>query len=641
MKSNAQKRKKSVYHRLKKLHPVDPTLFRVTLLATGMGLGLFALLSGLFWTQVASARRYGESLQHQSVRRIRVPALRGGLYDRNGLQLVDNRPFYNIVLYIEERRHLRRKNTLDETVRVAREAIETTAGRLGLPSHVTEEEIKGHITQALPLPMELWKNVSPQIVARFAETCSEIVGVDLQVLPARRYLYGPLAAHVIGYVQRTAYRKDQPLQEFDFYLPDMVGRQGVEGKFDPVLRGVAGSRAMLIDATGFRRDDLPGDRMQPGKNLVLSLDAGIQYAVEQVLENQNSPGACVVLDPRQGNVLAMASTPRFDPNWFSPGITPERWDQLNNPVRKPLLNRAVQEQYAPGSIFKIVVALAGLESGAITANSYVTCPGFFRFPSGKTMGCWAHNGHGMMDFSNAIKHSCDVFFYQHGIATGPAPITEMAERFFLGQPTGIALSAETKGILPVTDPSQAGGHGWFDGDTANYAIGQGPIAVTPLQMAVMVAAIANRGRVVWPRLVQKILATDEVGQSLQVEETFEPRIQGELGVSPDSLELVRRAMLRVVDEPDGTGHQAAVKGLKIAGKTGTAEFKTRGAVLHRIWFIAFAPYDAPTVALAIVLENGESGGKTVAPMAGQILAKIFGTHAADPQERKIFETQSD
>lgn len=618
----------------------DPLAFRILTLGAAMGLCLLALLGGLFWTQVAGAQRYGESLQEQTIRRIRVPALRGDIADRHGQLLATNRPSYTIVLYIEELRRQRRRGTMAETVRVARETVDLLAERLGLPSPVTDTQIQRHIEQALALPLELWKDVPQETVAVFSEKCGGLTGVDLEVRPVRHYRYGAyhLAAHTLGYVRQTAYLRGMSREEFDYFMPDMEGHDGLEREFDEWLRGRAGSQTVLVDASGFRRKVLEEEPMRPGMNLTLTLDAGAQYVVERVLKQQRSAGACVVMDPRNGDLLALASSPGFDPNWFVPALNAGRWAELNNPISKPLLNRAISEHYAPGSIFKIVVSLAGLESGTIGALSRATCHGVFTFPSGKTKRCWARQGHGEVNFEQAFKHSCDVFFYKHGIEMGPEVITDMARRFGLAQRTQITLLGEVSGVLPG---AQGFTRNWFDGDTANYAIGQGPLAVTPLQMAMMTAAVANGGRVLWPRLVERIEETNASGKGTRVLETFPPRLAQELKVSHHALHQVRRAMLQVVEDPDGTGRRAALQGVRVAGKTGTAEFRVGSATLHRVWFVAFAPYEAPRFAVALVLEDGDTGGRTAAPLVGEILSALLNAPHLSGREGGGDETAGD
>ncbi len=605
---------------------VDPTALRVVILGVGMGAALLALLGALFWTQIASANYYGESLEHQSIRRIRLPALRGKIFDRNGAVLVDNRPNYHIVLYIGELRRFRKKATVAESVRVARETIDKLCAQLGQPSPVRNDEIEKHIRQELLLPLILWRNVSPEQAAVFAEKCTGIAGADLQAVPMRRAIYGSLAAHALGYVQQTSYLVGQSREEYDFYLPDMVGRDGVERVFDEDLRGAAGAQTVQVDAGGFRRRDLGTEPVQAGSNLVLALDAGTQHVVERVLAGQPAPAACVVLDPRTNDVRAIASHPTYDLNWFSPVIPSQRWSQLNENAAKPLFNRPVGGRYAPGSIFKIATALAGLESGGMTVESRSTCSGVYHFPSGVPKRCWSSGGHGDTDFINAIKHSCDVFFYEHGIATGARNVSAVAQRFGLGQATGIATASEARGTLPFFTPRRDGWREWYDGDTANFAIGQGPIEVTPLQMAVMTATVANGGRVLTPRLALRVEAADENGRSLGTAREIGVTSLGELGVAVRSLELVRSAMLQVVESRDGSGHRAGIVGVKVAGKTGTAEVKQGGQVIaKRVWFVAFAPYENPRVALALMVENGDSGGKSAAPLAGKILAELFNT----------------
>jgi penicillin-binding protein 2 len=615
---------------------------RLTLLAIGMVAGLGMIGSALFRIQVVETAAFGASQEKQSLRVVRVPALRGRIFDRNGICLADNRPSFDAVLYFEEMhnelRELCRKEILARGKRMDAERRNRilvdlvyqkadVVGRLvGAAPRLNERAIRVHNVEQRPLPFVLVGDLSQRSLAVAKEHHPLPVGVDIEVNAVRQYRHGPLAAHLLGYVTR-----DRSVLETDLGLPtyimsDMRGVSGLELKFDDELRGESGTRTILINAGGYKDRELGYQRPTPGHDLKLSLDARCQQAVEAALGGH--VGAAVLLDPRNGDVLAMASNPGYDPNRFVPGIRAEEYAALHQNTEKPLANRACAEHYAPGSTFKLLVALAGLESGKIAPGSTSVCTGDM-VVGNMLKRCWIKSKggqHGTVNLRDALKHSCNIFFYEHGVAVGMKPIVEMAQQFRLGEPTGIALPREARGHLPALKRS------WRAADTANVSIGQGELDTTVIQMACVVGAIANGGRVVAPRLVGSIHQAAEDGGLGTVVEEFPARDRGRLAVRPANLRVVREGMLAVVNDADGTGKKAAVPGVKVAGKTGTAQvMDTQNNVIgHRAWFVSFAPYENPQYAMAVLLEDGDSGGQTAAPITGQIYAALFGVDTKKP-----------
>ncbi len=612
---------------------------RLTLLAFVMVAGLVMIGSTLFRIQVVETAEFGADQQKQSQRVVRVPALRGRVFDRNGVCLADNRPTFDAVLYFEElhdelrdriREEIRlrgkrvdaeRRNQL--LVQLVHEKADETGRLLRVTPRLNDRAIRVHNVEQRPLPFVLMGDLNDTQHAVAEENRPLAKGVDIELNSVRHYRKGPLAAHLLGYVTR-----ERPVLETDLGLPtyimsDIRGVSGLELKFDDELRGKSGTRTILINAGGYRERELGYQRPTPGHDLKLSLDARYQEAVETALGDH--VGAAVLLDPNTGDVLAMVSNPGYDPNRFVAGIRQEEYAALQQNPDKPLANRACAEHYAPGSTFKLLVALAGLETGKLFPGSTSVCTGE-TVVAGQRKRCWIKSkggAHGTVNLREAIKHSCNIFFYEHGVATGIQAIVAMARQFHLGEATGIALPREARGHLPLVK------RGWRPADTANVAIGQGELDTTVLQMACVAATIANGGRVMAPRLVGSIHQAAEDGGLGQAVDGFPPCERGRLTVRPENLRAVRDGMLAVVNDPDGTGKKAAVPGIKVAGKTGTAQVMDahNNIIGHRAWFVSFAPFEKPRYAMAILLEDGDSGGQTAAPIAGQVYAALFGVDA--------------
>lgn len=626
---------------------------RVMWLGLIMAAAMALLVMRLWWLQVAQASKYDESGAKQSLRSIRLPAARGKIYDRNGVCLVDNQPTFDLVLYLEDlrtrsgKRGSRKSKTA--TARLVEEEVQRVAKHIHYSIPIDTNAIRKHVDQLMPLPFTVAENLPEDAVARFSARNESIPSMDLQIGAIRSYPYGSLAAHVLGYVGRTAFPPDEELHNYYYYMPDMIGREGIEAQFDDQLRGRAGGRSLTVDVVGYRHGEVGLRAPQPGKNLHLTLDADIQLAVEEALGDR--VGAAVVVNPLNGDILAMCSTPSYNANAFSPRIRPELFQQLISDPDKPFINRAIRA-YAPGSTFKIITALAGLENGVIDTICESECTGSFLLGN-RSFGCWIRNrggAHGRVNLSLAIKHSCNVFFYEHGIKTGAQPILAMAKQFYFEERTGVPLGAfvyrddrrsyqlvevESRGHLPDF-------HARFSkGDIANISIGQGEVGATPLQMAYVAAAIANGGTVWAPRLVDRFESQElNVGARDRVE-SLPPQVRGRVQVSPHNLRLIREAMTRVVEDEDGTGRRAHVPGVRIAGKSGTAQYEQRDADTgekhfgHHVWFISFAPVDEPRYAMAVMVEDGDSGGTTCAPITGAIYKRIFELERNERRDSKF------
>ena len=606
--------------------------------------GFCVLLGGLWYVQVFSSKRYAESLEDQAVRSVRLPAVRGRILDRHGQPFAENRPTYNVELYLDAlqshfRAEYRRLLPVGARLtRAEREQIEWAA-RYNVVSNITTQvsdwlqqpqvidprRFQRHYNEVRALPISILQNLNAVQVARFAERPGVFPGLDLEIQPLRVYPHGSLGAHVLG-----ALRKDDSSQaeEDAFYhyrLPDWKGITGMEGSFDSQLRGSAGTKSMTVNRLGYQYLEPRILRTpEPGDNLVLALDIKLQQAVERALVTPLfgalTRGAAVVLDVQNGDVLAMASAPSFEPEKFMGKISEDEWAALNHPQLKPQLNRATQENYHPGSILKLLTGLAALEMELLAPQAIYNVEAD---PTRPGRGC-IHVGNRKIDdtvapgpynFKKALMHSSNSYFIHHALKPGVLQkMIMLGEKFHLGERTGILPRQETAGDFPdQTDLVRR----WQPGDTANLAIGQGKVSVSPLQMAVLVSAIANGGKVFWPRLVLRLEPSDPQFGEKTTE--FPPRVRDELGVKPENLRLIREAMLAEVEERGGTGTAAIVEGLKIGGKTGTAEVEHAGRIVDKTtWFASFAPVDRPKWAVIVMVESGASGGRTCAPVAKKI-----------------------
>jgi penicillin-binding protein 2 len=662
----------------------DPHLRVVGLLVFG---GLLTLLAGLWWAQIVSSRDYQANLEMQSFRTVRVPAMRGKIVDRNGQVLAENRPDYHISLYLEElskafdsansksvaatkarlkadqeteEKRLGRKLNREERKRyllttvernrlrqAAREQVASNTlaqlsrqMRLAQPLSLDVTNFERHYRERLALPYPVLQNLTPSQIALFAEQCANVPGVDLELESTRHYPWQTVGAHIIGCLKRDDSSAEGEDAFFSYRLPDHRGLIGIEAGYDRELRGKAGAKSVLVNSFGYRQTDNVWTPAEAGTNVVLTIDARLQMEVERCLVSFGpfgaaTHGAAVVMDVNSGDILAMASAPTYDPNIYIQGVTTAEAQRLSDANIRPQRNRATQDIYEPGSIFKPMIGLAALESGLDPNALYTVAAN----PRLRDRGCIVVGGRtiidlaspGEYDFKRALKKSSNSYFITNGLRAGIENIVRLAQRLHLGETTGLKTYQESAGIFPDQKKISSG---WFDGDTANICIGQGRMAVTPLQMTVMTAAIANGGKVLWPRLVSRLEPQDP--SVVQPAVTFPAgRIRDELGVSAHNLRILQEAMYADVQDADGTGKAAAVEGMNICGKTGTAQVSnTQNKVVdHTTWFISFAPLEKPTYAVVVMVEGGSSGGGDCAPIAKNIyrfLKKLEGTKPTGP-----------
>lgn len=592
--------------------PWDDEVLRVRLVLVVMLL-MTVFLGGWLWRiQVTRGPRFEEDQNRQSMRRVRIPGVRGRLYDRAGRVVADNRPSYTVSIYLEE---LRQPGPWDRTIDRVEALIAELEGVIGVPSILTRDDIRNHIRRRLPLPLVAWRNLDDKAIARFAEQAARAPGVDIQAESMRVYPFHKLAGQTLGYVGRADIEQDKT-EPYHFYLPEVSGRSGLERSLDEYLRGEAGGRLLRVDVTGYRRYDFKQREPKPGRDVMLTLDMRAQELAENALGND--AGAVAILDPRNGDVLALASNPGFDPNDFIPGISSARWKELSEDPQTPMLNRAVAGGYAPGSTFKPITALAALESGRVSRSDIYNCPGYFQLGKA-TFRCWFHPGHGSLPLRRAIEQSCNVYFFHAALAAGADRVQEMATRMGLGAKTGVELEYEAGGLVPTDGWKRRTAHdGWRDGDTCNIAIGQGALITTPLQMALVTSVLANGGHLYRPRLVRGVRDFGDGAFVLQP-----PEAAREMNWAPANIDVVRQGMRDVVNGERGTARRVALPGITIAGKTGTAEFGRKEDRKRHAWMIAFAPFEAPRYAVALLVDEGISGGETAAPRMRELLKGLL------------------
>lgn len=690
----------------------------------GLMLAAMGVLVAELWKlQVLNNRGFEEVRRNQSVRRVRLPAVRGKIYDTNGECLADSIPSYCIAIYTAElraprsaaantlelvheiwarvgrppdityqaiRRHLaltpdqplvawsnlsndaiarwraefeewtappkgslRRRtipgldlgkplngrsiviNTGDlerrgtSTAANTLELVYQISERLDIPREITFQDIKDQIFARRPLPLLAWKNIDERTMARWADTCSGLAGTDIYYRPARTYHEGETLAHLVGYTLEADAISEAEGERFHFDMRGIEGKKGLESTYNDLLKGEPGYTLVQIDVSGFHNRDLQTKPPQPGGDLQLTIDKNIQRFAEEALalkqagEDPDLPvrGAVVVLDPNNGDVLAMVSSPSFDPNEY---MSSKRYRQgLLKDQTARTYNRAVFGQYPPGSTFKPVVSLGVLKEQPDYGENRHDCRGSL-VVNNRTMKCWAHRsgGHGKVNLREGLMHSCNVYMFEMAQETGFDPIHDMAEQFGMGQYAGLFPNLDETpeqkdlkyGNLPDSAVNAI--------DLCNMSIGQGALTASPLQMAMVAAAIANGGSLYRPRLVKKWRTQPDSGYNRNP--TWAIR---RIDVPVEALELVRGGMYDVVEDRDGTAKKARVEGIRIAGKTGSAQYRKTvdGEVVNSVhtWMISFAPYDFPRYAVAMVVEDGVSGGNTIGPRLSALYSRLF------------------
>lgn len=571
--------------------------------------GIFCLLILRLWyLQILNVDDYRALSENNRLRFLPVAASRGTLMDRNSTVMVRNRPSFNISLIPQE-------------ITDVEAMLDRLSTLLGLDRAELGERWQKAKGRARYYPVVIATNVSREQVEIVEENRLRLTGVEITMKPIREYLYKQSAAHLFGYIAEIS-DKELEGEEYAEYNPgDYVGKNGIEKAWEHELHGSDGGRQLEVDARGRVLRVLSESSPTVGNSLVLTIDQRLQQAAEQAFGGK--AGAAVVMDVNNGEVLAFVSSPTFDPGLFTGKIPVDVWERYLDDKRHPLLNKALSGQYPPGSTFKMITALAGLEAGLVNESSTVHCDGTYHMGTGKFR-CWSRSGHGTVNLRRSLKESCDIYYYDLGERLGIDRLAEMCRRFGLGDATGIGLQGEKKGLIPTTEwKLKRFGKRWIPGDTPPAAIGQGYVLMTPIQLASMVATVANEGTVYRPHLVKQVVDAD--GRVLK---EFFPVVTGRVGATAANFRKVKQGLYAVVNDAAGTGAAARLGDIKVAGKTGTSQVIKLGEDRKKhlayefqdhALFTAFAPYDKPEIAVAVVVEHGGGGGTAAAPIAGQIL----------------------
>ena len=601
---------------------------RLAVLQVGAVIGIAALAISFWFLQVAQHARFEEMAENNHQRTLALRAPRGVLYDRNGKVLVENRHAFTVSIVREH------SKDLDRTIRLL-------ASVAGIDEQQVRQSVDRHRSEPSFRPIVVIEDASLAQVAAIAarRLDFELPDVVVEEVPTRQYPAEALAAHLFGYVGEV--NDVQVASDDTLQSGDIAGQAGIEKIYNELLRGQDGAKRVVVNSLGREIRTLDEEAPTEGTRLQLTIDYDVQKAVEDGFKGLEASGitnagAAIVLDPNNGEVLAFASAPAYDPNAFAAGIDRATWSSLMTDEQRPLNDRAIQGRYSPGSTFKMAVALAGLQEGIITPDYTVHCTGEANF-FGRTFKCWKPGGHGTISLRHAIEQSCDVFFYTLGNKVGVDRINKWAMLLGLGVKSGIDLPNEVTGLVPSTAWKQQKLHErWYPGETISVSIGQGQVSVTPVSMAVYMATLANGGTRVTPHLLKAI---DEGGGWTVVPA---PAPQSKVDIDPDNLQAIRDGLWMVVNAY-GTGHNAQLQGYDVSGKTGTAQVisleggraakgKTTRNLGDHGWFVFFAPRDRPQIAGVILAEHGLHGSNA-AIIAKHAMETFFAKKEGRPLPR--------
>lgn len=568
---------------------------------------LFVLLILSFWKiQILDHKKYWRLSESNRKREVSIPSPRGLIADRRDVLLARNVASF-------------KASVIRENCRDHEESCKKIARILNIETEVLKKRIEKYESLPVSIPIVVKDNLSFEEVSQIEARKIEMPELILQSEPKRYYPHGRFAAHVLGYLQELSPEDIKSSLYPERRLGDLIGKTGIEKQYDAFLEGQDGSAVEIVDSLGRRKGEISRRDPIQGKTLKLTLDFDLQKRAEELLEGRE--GAVVILDTKTGEILVLASYPDYDPNKFINRFTPEEWLDLIRSPEYPLENRAIRGLYAPGSLFKLTVALAALDVGAINEGTSYFCSGSTRI-YGHPFGCWFKGGHGAVNFYSGIQNSCNIYFYQLGKKIGIDEIYQYATQLGFGSKTGVDLPGEKEGLVPNPEwKMRVKKEAWFPGETISVSIGQGPLLVTPLQVAYHTALFANRGTAVLPHIV-KSSGNKAGGQGEYAEKRYSVNIRSSL------FEKVIKGMWKVVNE-EGTGRAAAIHGYNVCGKTGSTQVvsaeRQKGVVNNRqkykthSWFTGFAPKDNPQVAVTVLVEYGGTGGAAAAPLAQNLL----------------------
>lgn len=571
------------------------------------------LLVRLFYLQIIEGEEFRRHSENNSIRLQSLDAPRGLIYDEKGRLLVDNRPSFDL-------------NIIPKDAKPIEGTIDKLAHYLNQSVNGFQKKVHSAVGRSSFKPILLRRDIGRDAMAAVEVHKFDLPGVTMDIRAVRHYLYQQGASHLIGYLGEINAKELQSASYKGYKSGDFIGRFGVEKTYEKYLRGERGGRQVEVNVQGQVVRVLKTVPAVPGNNLFLTVDFALQQLAQELLANES--GAVVAMDPNSGDILVMASSPTFDQNDFVSGLSHDQWNALVSNPDHPMENKAVQAEYPPASTYKIVTAIAGLEEGVIDETSRFFCPGHFAFGD-RVFRCWKKYGHGDVDIYRAIAESCDVFFYQVGLAVGVDKLAKYAAACGLGAPTGIPLDNEAGGLIPTAEwKKRRIGRSWQKGETLNVAIGQGYNLVTPLQLLVLISAIGNGGTRYEPHIIHHISTADN-----HVVKKYEPVVKGRLAISAKTLSIVRKGLWQAVNSRHGTARGIQLKDIPISGKTGTAQLvaskepekkgskqeETADVYKDHAWFVAYAPSENPRIAVSVIVEHGEHGSTAAAPIAKEII----------------------
>jgi penicillin-binding protein 2 len=582
---------------------------RVEIARIGVGT-VFAALAFCYWyVQIVRGDHYYTLSENNRIRSVKITAPRGSIFDRNGVALVENEPAYNLQLYRREAKDLAGSEQF-------------AVGVLKLPP----EQVHTRVERALRYPefvaVPIAENLGLEEVAMIEARAPEHPEFAVAVSQRRLYAHGVVAAHALGYLAEAT--ADQIKTTPDTHaLGDWVGQKGIEATYESLLAGRNGERRVVVDSHGREIAEQNRIPAQPGQNVFVTLDLDLQRIAEEYFRER--VGSAVALDPKTGEILALVSSPSYDPNWFTRRVTGTEWSSLLSDPHHPLQNRAIQNAFSPGSIVKVFLAYGALAGGLVNPDSRVYCPGYATH-YGRTFHCHKKEGHGWVGLRDAIKVSCDVYFYNLGRRLGVDRIAEIARGFGFGEATGVDLQFEKSGLVPSEQWALTKRRArWYPSETISVAIGQGPFLVTSLQVARALSGLVEGGRLPTPHL---FFASQD--------RRYTAETKAGIPLSAEKAAIVKNGMWAVLNEPGGTAYRSRIPGLDAAGKTGTAQVVGRdsgvgknpkGKYADHAWFAGFAPLQDPQMVVVVFVENGGHGSSVAAPLAKQLFEQRFGKKA--------------
>lgn len=593
----------------------------------GLIINVIAVISLLliirFWfLQIIFHSYYLELAEKNRIRNLKIPAPRGIIYDRTGQIIASSAPTFQLEIVREEL--VNTDEVFEEIAKIFNKSKSVVIKDFADKSRITPKFY----------PVVLYENLERTQIVSVEALKWKLKGVKISYKSERSYPYKNFASHLLGYVSQITEKEIEKLKK-TYPMGAKIGKYGLEKQLEDYIRGFDGVEKVEVDASGKKKKVLYKLDPISGGSVKLTIDWKVQESAEKAMADKN--GAVIAMSPKTGEIFALVSHPNFDPNIFVKGFPSDEWSKIIKNPFHPLQNKAIQGIFPPGSTFKLVTAIAGLEEGIINRNSHFYCSGKKRVGN-RDFRCWKEQGHGQVDIHKALVESCDVFFYEVALKLGAQKLAEYAKMLGLGEKTGINLPGELEGIVPSPEwKLKKYKKPWYNGDTLPFAIGQGYLSVSPIQLAVAYSTFANGGYKLNPTIVKEI----EVGENKMVSEDT-PKIKNKISLKPETIDIVRSGLIGVVNEPNGTGKASKVNNIIVAGKTGTAQvraFKERkklsGFHNDHAWFVAFAPAYDPEIVVSVFVMHGGHGGGVAAPIARDIIYTFFNRDKND--EKKITE----